>query len=127
MVDWKPSTDCLRCNASFYGVERRDYVLVKLGDHHFFAHLLRLFKITVDDKTHAFAYVELYCRPPGSLQCKDKDLGLYRLKSKKYEIISLESVVRGAVLVPESKGSGEYFVVDTIDADMFLRMKGLVL
>ena len=76
---------------------------------------------------HAFAYVKLYCRPPGSLRRKDKDLGLYRLKTQKYEIISLKSVVHGAVLVPESENSGEYFVVDTIDADMFLRMKGLIL
>lgn len=127
MVDWKPSTDRLRCNKSFHNNERRDHVLVSSGDHHFFARLLRLFKITVDDKAHAFAYVELYCRPPGSLRRKDKDLGLYRLKTQKYEIISLQSVIRGAVLVPESKGSEEYFVVDTIDADMFLRMKGLIL
>lgn len=80
------------------------------------------------DKTHALAYVELYCRPPGSLRRKDKDLGLYRLqlKAKKHKIISLESIVRGAVLVPESKNSVEYFVVDTVDADMFLRMKSLI-
>ena len=127
MVDWKLSTDRLRCNKSFHNTERHDHVLVSSGDHHFFACLLRLFKVTVDDKTHAFAYVKLYCRPPGSLRRKDKDLGLYRLKTQKYEIISLKSVVRGAVLVPESENSGEYFVVDTIDADMFLRMKGLVL
>ena len=80
------------------------------------------------DKTHALAYVELYCKPPGSLRRKDKDLGLYclQLKAKKHKIISLESIVRGAVLVPESKNSVEYFVVDTVDADMFLRMKSLI-
>ena len=97
-------------------------------DHHFFAHLLCLFKVTVDGKTHALTYVELYCRPSGALQRKDKDLGLYHLhlKAKKYKIISLESIVCGALLVPESKNSREYFVVDTIDADMFLQMKGLI-
>ena len=127
LVDWKLSTDRLRCNESFYNTERRDHVPVSSEGHHFFACLLRLFKITVDDKTHAFAYVELYCRPPGSLRRKDRDLGLYRLKRQKYEIISLKSVVREAVLVRESENSDDYFVVDTIDADMFLRMKGLVL
>ena len=128
LVDWKPSTDHLRCNDSFFNAERRDHVLVKSKDHHFFAHLLCLFKVTVDGKTHALAYVELYCRPSGALRRKDKDLGLYRLqlKAKKYKIISLESIVPGALLVPESKNSREYFVVDTIGADMFLRMKGLI-
>ena len=128
LVDWKPSTDHLRCNDSFFNAEQRDNVLVESKDHHFFAHLLCLFKVTVGDKTHALAYVELYCRPPGSLRRKDKDLGLYRLqlKAKKHKIISLESIVRGAVLVPESKNSVEYFVVDTVDADMFLRMKSLI-
>ena len=58
---------------------------------------------------------------------KDKDLGLYRLqlKTKQYEIISLESIVRGALLVPDSARPGQYLVVDTVDGDMFLRMKSL--
>jgi hypothetical protein len=86
-----------------------------------------MFRFTVGEQTHALAYVESYCRPSGTLRRRDKDLGLYRLrlKAKRYEIISLESVVRGAVLVKDSKDSEDYFVVDTIDADMFLRMKGL--
>ena len=59
---------------------------------------------------------------------KDKDLGLYRLqlKAKRYEIISLNSVVRGALLVPDSENPGQYLVVDTVDSDMFLRMKDLI-
>jgi hypothetical protein len=128
MVDWKPSTDRLRCNQSFYGAERRDHILVQSKGRHFFARLLCMFKFAVGDQTHALAYVESYCRPPGTLRRRDKDLGLYRLRlrAKRYEIISLESVVRGAVLVKDSKDSEDYFVVDTIDADMFLRMKGLV-
>lgn len=128
VVDWKLSTDRLRCNESFYGAERRDHVLVQSKDRHFFVRLLRLFKVTVKGQTHALAYVESYCRPSGSLRRRDKDLGFYRLqlKARRYEIISLESVVRGAVLVLDSENSGEYFVVDTIDADMFLRMKSLI-
>ena len=59
---------------------------------------------------------------------KDKDLGLYRLQlqAKWYEIIPLESIVRGAFLVPDSDNPEEYLVVDTIDSDMFLRMKSLI-
>lgn len=127
-VDWRLATDRLRCNKSFHGHERRDHVIVQLENSHFFARLLRLFKVTVDTQSHTLAYVESYCRPSGSMRRKDKDLGLYRLqlRAKRYEIISLESVVRGAVLVPDSDNPEEYLVVDTIDSDMFLRMKCLI-
>lgn len=128
MVDWRFYTELLRCNESFYGYERRDCVLVKSGGKHFFARLIRLFRIMVDTKSHALAFVELYSRPSNSLRKKDKDLGLYRLRlnAKRYGIISLESIVRGALLIPDFEVSGEYLIVDTIDADMFLRMKSLI-
>ena len=128
MVDWKLTTDRLRCNKSFFGSERHDHVIVQLEHGYFFARLLHLFKVTMGKQTHALAYVESYCRPPGSMRHKDKDLGLYRLqlKAKRYEIISLESVVRGALLVSDSDNPEEYLVVDTVDSDMFLRMKSLI-
>ena len=128
VVDWKFTTDCLRCNKSFHGHPRYDHILVKSENGHFFARILCLFRVTVDTQSHALAYVEVYCRPPGSMRRKDKDLGLYRLrlKANRYKIISLESVVRGALLVPDSINPEEYLVVDTIDADMFLRLKSLV-
>ena len=127
MVNWKLSTDRLRCNKSFHGHERRDHVLVQSKDNNFFARLLRLFKFTVGEQSHALAYVEVYGTPPGQMRRKDKDLGLYRLQFKKQAIISLDSLVHGALLVPDPKNLGHCFVVDTIDADMFLRMKGLEL
>lgn len=59
---------------------------------------------------------------------KDKDLGIYRLQLKlsPYQIISLQSVVRGALIVSDGNNPEEYLVVDTVDTDMFLRMKQLV-
>ena len=128
IVDWKPTTDHLRCNESFHGSERHDHVLVQLEDRNFFACLLHLFEVTVGKQSHALAYVKSYCRPSGPMRRKDKDLGLYRLqvKAKQYEIIPLDSVVRGALLVPDSDNPDEYLVVDTIDGDMFLQMKNLV-
>lgn len=127
MVDWRVSTDRLRCNESFFGHERRDHVLIQSGHRNFFACLLHLFQVTLGTQTHALAYVKSYSRPPGSLRRKDKDLGLYRLRlnPNRYEIVSLESVIRGALLVPDSDNAEDHFVVDTVDADMFLRMKGL--
>ena len=38
------------------------------------------------------------------------------------EVIPLHCVVRGAVLVEDSKHKGDYFVIDALDADMFLRV-----
>ena len=127
MVDWRLSTDRLRCNKSFFGHERYDYALVKAEHSHFFVRLLHLFQVAVGAQLHGLAYVEVYCRPSGSMRRKDKDLGLYRLrlKASRYAVISLESLVRGALIVPDSDNSEEYLVVDTVDTDMFLRMKGL--
>ena len=125
MVDWKLATDRLRCNKSFHGSERRDHAIIQLEDGYFFTRLLHLFKVTIGTQSHPLAFVKSYTRPAGSIRRKDKDLGLYRLrfKAKPYEIISLDSIVHGALLVPDSDNPEEYLVVDTIDGDMFLRMK----
>ena len=60
---------------------------------------------------------------------KDRDLGFYRVKSNsrmQYEIIPLHSIIRGAYIVPDYEHDDEYLIVDTVDADMFLRLKSLV-
>ena len=80
MVDWKLTTDRLRCNKSFFGSERHDHVIVQLEEGHFFARLLHLFEVTLGTQSHALAYVESYYKPSGSMQRKDKHLGLYRLQ-----------------------------------------------
>ena len=41
------------------------------------------------------------------------------------EIIPVDSLVRGAVLVSDKNYADDYFVIDTLDADMFLRVKAL--
>ena len=127
VVDWRTYTDYLRCNPSFFGHERYDYALVEEGGHHFFVHFLQFFQVSVGTQLHPLAYVETYCRCPGAMRRKDKDLGIYRLQSRatKYRIISLESVVRGALIVSDIDHPEEYIVVDTVDTDMFLRMKQL--
>ena len=127
-MDWRLSTDILRCNESFHGRRRYDHVIVAMENNHFFARILCLFQISVGMESHPLMYVESYCRPSGQVRRKDKDLGLYRVRKKAnpYEIISIESIVRGALLIQDSENPDDYFVVDTIDADMFLRMQSLV-
>jgi len=127
-VDWCIKTDILRCNESFHGHPRYDHVLVATENGHFFARILRLFQIAVGTQSYPVAYVKSYCRPPGRIRRKDKDLSLHRVrvKANPYEIISVQSIVRGALLVQDSDNLDDYFVVDTVDADMFLRMQSLV-
>ena len=126
VVDWKIKTDILRCNQSFHGRPRYDHVLVVTEDGHFFARILRLFQIDMGGQSHPVAYVKSYCRRRAGR--KDKDLSLYRVrvKANPYEIISVQSIVRGALLVQDSDSLDDYFVVDTVDGDMFLRMQTLV-
>lgn len=129
MVNWQDSTDLLRCNESFHRQPRYDHVLVVTEGRPFFAQLLSLFEIQTNTRSHALALVRVYGRPPGSIRRKDKDLGLYhvRVKSSPYVIIPLESIVHGVLLVEDADIQGDYFVVDTVDGDIFLRMPTLSL
>ena len=128
VIDWRLSTDILHCKESFHGQQWYDHILVATENGHFFARILHLFQIFVGTQPHPVAYVKSYCRPSGQIKRKDKDLGLHcvRIKANPYEIISVQSIVRGALLVEDSDNLDDYFVVDTVDADMFLRMKSLV-
>jgi hypothetical protein len=38
-------------------------------------------------------------------------------------VIPLTCIIRGAVLVEDIKHKDDYFVIDTVDEDMFLRVK----
>ena len=79
-------------------------------------------------ESYSLAYIRLYCQPAGQARCKDKDLSLYHLqvKANPYKIISTESIIRSALLVQDSKRSDDYFVVNTVNSDMFLRMQSLI-
>lgn len=124
MANWGDSIDYLRCNKSFFGHPRFDHVIVATEGGSFFAQLLSLFKIQVDTHSHSVALVRVYGQPSGRTRRKDRDLGLYRVqvKSNPYQVISIGSIVRGALLVADPDNPDEHFVVDTIDGDMFLRM-----
>ena len=124
MVTWQNEIDLLRCNKSFFGHPRFDYVIVATETDLFYAQLLRLFQFQAKPHTYSLALVKVYGWPPGGLRRKDKDFGLHRvrLKSDPYQIIAISSIVRGVVLVEDPSIIGDYFVVDTIDGDIFLRL-----
>ncbi|KAF9231017.1 hypothetical protein BU15DRAFT_68692 [Melanogaster broomeanus] len=132
-VDWKLATDYLRCNPCFHGRERYDYVLIRSHDRHqneklIFARLLFMFRYTVSERTLDLALVLPMDVPSGPRRTVDKDLHFKRLRARastSSEFIPLQSVVRGALLVPDFKHDGDFFLVNYVDGDMFLRSKKL--
>lgn len=84
-----------------------------------------ILRCQVDSKTFEVALVQPYDAPLGTRPRKDSDLGLYRLRARPQrnsEFFMLDSIIRGAVLVPDFGKDGDYFVHDLIDTDIFLRM-----
>lgn len=97
-----------------------------------FGQLHLIFTCTVNNAFYALALVEPLDAPipRNSLgrqqQQMDWDLEFFRVRSRqKTEIIPVQSIVRGALLVPDWEKDGDYFVHDLVDGDMFLRLKGL--
>jgi len=129
MVDWGTKTDLLRCNPKFWNRPRYDFVIV---DHpsrgEVFAQLVFLFTYKVGTSVHPLALVQALDRHPrdGLIKRIDKKLSIYRwnIRSRKRcEIIPVGWIVHGAVLISDPKYTGDHFVVDTLDADMFLRVR----
>ncbi|KAJ7111639.1 hypothetical protein C8R43DRAFT_1091525 [Mycena crocata] len=128
MSTWSSTQDYLRCNPKFHGQPRYDCVIVETADKPIFAQLLYLFSCTVENKSHPFALILPMDVPIGQRRRKDKLLRFRRVKAqarKNTEFISLHSVIRGAVLVPDCEKSGEFIVFDVLDGDMSLRLKKL--
>ncbi|KAG1797456.1 uncharacterized protein HD556DRAFT_1233350 [Suillus plorans] len=128
-ADWKLATDYLRCNPSFHGKERRDCALIRTldkdgRDKNIFVKILCMFKHTVGSCTLDLALVLPMDALIGPRRCMDRELRLTRLRARpasSSEFITLHSIICGALLVPDFAHDGDYFLVDTVDTDMFLR------
>ena len=128
MVDWKLTTNYLRCNPSFHGQERYDCALVRTLDKDqnkkiIVIRLLSIFKYTVAGHTLDLALVQPMDAPTGPLWIVDCDLHLRCFRSRpctSTEFISLQSIIRGALLVPDFSRHNDFFLVDSIDGDMFI-------
>ncbi|KAL0564298.1 hypothetical protein V5O48_017752 [Marasmius crinis-equi] len=128
---WRLVHDYLRCNPNFRGKHRYDFVIFDTQDGPVFAQLVYMFKcfVTSDDRKseeYPVALVQPYTvvrqRPR-----VDKDWGLLRLKKQAdSEFVSIQSIVRGALVMSAAdSGADEWsnvFVIDVVDADMFLRI-----
>ncbi|KAF8145632.1 hypothetical protein K438DRAFT_2097334 [Mycena galopus ATCC 62051] len=125
---WTSATDYLKCNAKFNGRPRYDCVMVKTENKPFFARLVYLFSCTVEKQSHHFALILPMDAPTGRPSRIDKALRFLRVKSKpekQSEFISVHSIIRGVVLVPDSDKPDEFVVFDVLDPDTSRRLNSL--
>lgn len=111
----------------FHGEPRHDSIIYRSGTNVYtLGNLLFTFSCCVEDERLAVALVLPMDRRVGPPRLMDQDLQFYRIKSRAREntcFIAMRSIVRGALIYQDAqlKTADEYFVVDTVDSDMFLR------
>ena len=131
MIDWTTQTDLLRCNPKFWGFPRYDFAIANVPSRgQVFVRLVFLFTCQVGTRTYPLALIQALEKHlhQGPTRKTDRKLSIYRWKIRarsRCEIIPVDSLIRGAVLISDRKYTGDYFVIDTLDADMFLRVKTL--
>ncbi|KAJ7360797.1 hypothetical protein DFH08DRAFT_921182 [Mycena albidolilacea] len=120
LENWLDDVDFLRCNPCFHGLARYDAALVKTMQGNIFVRLVYVFTFEIDGRRHPVALVQAL------------DVGipqrLYRVRQRereKCEFISVHSIIRGALLIPDFEIEGDHLVVDIVDADMYLRIKAM--
>ncbi|OSD08233.1 hypothetical protein PYCCODRAFT_1357246 [Trametes coccinea BRFM310] len=127
LADWRMTTDMVRCNPIFFGHPRYDCVLVQAATQ-FFARLIITFTCKVGDSLQPLALIQPFDRLAGPPSRTDLDLGFLRVRERprrRSEFISLHSLLRGALLVPDFGKDRDYLVHDLVDSDMFLRMRAI--
>ncbi|KAJ7803091.1 hypothetical protein B0H14DRAFT_2384902, partial [Mycena olivaceomarginata] len=124
LEDWRGARDILRCNPSFHHNVRYDCLLVNLTEPGLHCARLRaLLRCTLPSGRQIdIALVRMFQASrwkPRTLWagCQIRD------EAKEFSFLSMEHVIRGALLAPVSGASNEptHFLIDTVDTDMFLR------
>ena len=128
VVDWHVKTDYLRCNPQFHGHPRYDFIIADIPSRgRIFARLVCVFVCHVNECDYHFALVQaLDKNTRTSTKSADKDLSIFRQRIRprnRCKVIPLTCIIRGAVLAEDIKHKDDYFVIDTVDEDMFLRVK----
>lgn len=103
-------------------------MIVKTAGKPLIARLVYLFSYSIGDADLHLAIIHPYDVGIGVRRWQDVDLGLWRVRAKprsSSEIISVRSIIRGAALAKDPETDGDYFVIHTVDTDMFLRAKSL--
>ncbi|KAG2103089.1 uncharacterized protein F5147DRAFT_580627 [Suillus discolor] len=127
LVDFCQTTDYLRCSLRFHNLPQYDCIIVNTTTGVFFARLLFLFTCNVNDTSYPIALVHSYDADTHQTCFKDKHLKFWRVRSQPRETASefilAESIIRGVALAPDPTIPGDFLVMDTVDSDIFLRMK----
>jgi len=127
LVDWNIKKDYLRCNPKFHGRPQYDFIIANLPRGHIFAQLVFVFICRVSERDYHLVLIHPLDKiSRDSTKRVDKGLSIHRWHTRarnKCEVIPLDCIVRGAVLVGDPRFRGDYFVIDTLDEDMFLRVK----
>ncbi|KAG2126014.1 uncharacterized protein EDB93DRAFT_1097396, partial [Suillus bovinus] len=99
------------------------------ADKLFFTHLVYMFSCLIGGTDFPLVLIHPYdVSIPSSRQRRDNDLGLWRVQAKprlSSEIISVWSIIRGVALASDPEMPGDYFVIHTVDNDIFLQIKAL--
>lgn len=124
------NTNYLHCNPTFFNKPGYDSVIFDASAKNPFAHLLYIFVIWIDGKSYPIALIQAFNTYLGPPKCKDQELGFLCVGIRPWssaEFISVRSIIWGAllVLVFEEGKNNEYFIMDLIDADMFLRCQDI--
>ena len=130
LVDLSIKTDYLRCNPKFNGHPRYNFVIANLPSPRglTFAQLVFAFTCRISGGVHRLALIqrmEKQCRSATTRKI-DKSLSIHRWTIQarsRCETIPLDCIVRGAVLLKDTEYASDYFVIDTLDEDMFLRVQ----
>ncbi|KAK6972070.1 hypothetical protein R3P38DRAFT_3336150 [Favolaschia claudopus] len=125
-VNWKSERDILRCNPSFHNEPRYDSVIFNAEDDPLaMAELALVFRCFLPDGVKLdLAMVRPFRR--SSWHPKTRTDCPIRERKSGVMFIALEHVVRGVLLCPIFGASREaFYVIDTIDGDMFLRINGI--
>ncbi|KAJ7700548.1 hypothetical protein B0H14DRAFT_3100108 [Mycena olivaceomarginata] len=128
LENWLDDVDFLRCNPCFHGLARYDAALVKTTQGNIFVRLVYVFTFEIDGRRHPFALVQALDVGIPQRYTKDRVLSLYRVRQcerEKCEFISVHSIIRGALLIPDFEIQGDHLVVDIVDGDMYLRIKAM--
>ncbi|KAJ6455239.1 hypothetical protein C8R45DRAFT_1056741 [Mycena sanguinolenta] len=126
--DWSDLADLLRCIPCFHGQPSFDTVLVLTEAGPIFSQLIYVFEVSANGKVYPFALVQPLDLPVGAISAKDKALKLFQVHAKlrhASEFIPVHSIICGAVVVPDSKKSGDFFVMDVQEGDVFLRLRDM--
>ena len=78
----------------------------------------------VGNDSYPIALIKPFEKVAGHSQA-DKDLGFIRVRSsprKPSELIHIGSIIRGALVIKDFQREGDHLVVDTVDADMYMRL-----